>query len=531
MNTKNTFIAFAVAFATSLMNGNAQNIGINATGATPNSSAMLDVASTTKGLLIPRMTGTEKYAVPTPATGLLIFQTDTIGFWYYNGTNWLPLLSSTTNTAANTSGWGLAGNGDTNSGSNFLGTSDNKSLRFRTNNTERMVVDSLGNVGIGTTAPAYKLDILDNSTAGSGITSTAANNVSTRTANVTALTQASCSSNNITLAMTESAPGTQARGYGSNSSASVSGTNTFFQISGAINTGTSTSTAAVGQSTIFGAINNAVFNASSGTVNNAYGTYNQCFNNGAGTLTSAVGGLNVAGYTSSTGAGSVTNAFGSTSIVQNLSTAGGSIGIGYGVYSRIIKAAGASAIGTGYLFLGQYGTTADATTRYGVYTQNEQTNYFSGNVGIGTTTPTAKLHVVGNICYTGTIGACSDSRYKTNIKPIPNALSKVMQLQGVNYYWKVKEYPDKNFSTEKQLGFIAQDIEKVYPEVVMTDNDGYKSVDYSRLTPVLVEAIKEQQKEIEKLKGEKASAELRITKLETAMQKLVQQGNAEETRK
>ncbi|PIY07278.1 MAG: hypothetical protein COZ21_01085, partial [Bacteroidetes bacterium CG_4_10_14_3_um_filter_31_20] len=101
-------------------------------------------------------------------------------------------------------------------------------------------------------------------------------------------------------------------------------------------------------------------------------------------------------------------------------------------------------------------------------------------VGIGTTSPTQKLYVAGNICATGSIGGCSDIRYKKDITPITNALSNVMQLRGVNYFLKTKEFPEKQFTNTRQIGIIAQEIEKIYPEVVLTDKDGYKSVDYSR---------------------------------------------------
>ena len=58
-------------------------------------------------------------------------------------------------------------------------------------------------------------------------------------------------------------------------------------------------------------------------------------------------------------------------------------------------------------------------------------------------------------------------------------------------------FPEKNFPKEKQIGFIAQDIEKTVPEVVMTDEKGFKTVDYSKLTALLVEAMKTQQKMLE----------------------------------
>ncbi len=83
------------------------------------------------------------------------------------------------------------------------------------------------------------------------------------------------------------------------------------------------------------------------------------------------------------------------------------------------------------------------------------------------------------------------SRYKKDITRLPNALSNVLKLEGVNYFWKTNEFPERQFTTDRQIGFIAQELEKIYPEMVFTDDKGYKSVDYSRLTPVLVEALKE----------------------------------------
>jgi hypothetical protein len=72
-----------------------QNVGINETGSNPDGSAMLDVTSTNKGILIPRLTRAQKFLINTPANGLLIYQTDdTMGFWYYETNKWVPLMRS-----------------------------------------------------------------------------------------------------------------------------------------------------------------------------------------------------------------------------------------------------------------------------------------------------------------------------------------------------------------------------------------------------------------------------------------------------
>jgi hypothetical protein len=75
-------------------------------------------------------------------------------------------------------------------------------------------------------------------------------------------------------------------------------------------------------------------------------------------------------------------------------------------------------------------------------------------------------------------------------------------LNGVYYYWKKDQFPEKGFNDERQIGFIAQDLEKVFPELVKTDAQGYKSVNYGAMSAVLLEAVKQQQESIESLKKE-----------------------------
>jgi hypothetical protein len=76
-------------------------------------------------------------------------------------------------------------------------------------------------------------------------------------------------------------------------------------------------------------------------------------------------------------------------------------------------------------------------------------------------------------------------------------LDKVKQLRGVTFNWK-----DKTKDSTQQIGFIAQEVEKIFPQLVKTDKDGMKSVAYSNITAVLVEAVKEQQQQIDELKRE-----------------------------
>jgi len=137
---------------------------------------------------------------------------------------------------------------------------------------------------------------------------------------------------------------------------------------------------------------------------------------------------------------------------------------------------------------------------------------------------------IGNVNASGTVTAqsyacSSDLRYKNNITPIGNALQKLMSLNGIFYNWKTENFKEKSFSKERQLGFIAQDVEKVFPELVFTDSKGYKSMSYDKLTAVIVEAMKEMKQEsdakISSLEKENEFLKQRIASMEKVNERVV----------
>lgn len=130
MNKKLLFSIYLCSFSCILF---AQNLGVNSDGSNPDSSAMLDVKSINKGMLMPRMSLLQRNAIISPASGLMIYQTDNIaGFYYYDASAWVPVAGN-----LNTNNlWSTNGNIGTNPSTNFIGTTDNQPLIFKVNNTK-----------------------------------------------------------------------------------------------------------------------------------------------------------------------------------------------------------------------------------------------------------------------------------------------------------------------------------------------------------------------------------------------------------
>ncbi|HET6721719.1 MAG TPA: hypothetical protein VFH07_03170, partial [Chitinophagaceae bacterium] len=123
---------------------NAQNVAVNTDGSAAHSSALLDIKSTNKGMLVPRMTTAQRTVIASPAAGLLVYDTDANSFWFYNGTAWTNLTGS--GGGGSGTNWKLSGNSGTSPSSDFIGTTDNQSLRFKVNNAHYGLIDTNGSV-------------------------------------------------------------------------------------------------------------------------------------------------------------------------------------------------------------------------------------------------------------------------------------------------------------------------------------------------------------------------------------------------
>ena len=154
---------------------------------------------------------------------------------------------------------------------------------------------------------------------------------------------------------------------------------------------------------------------------------------------------------------------------------------------------------------------------YGSYQNLTTTRLAVNTTTISSTYP---FYVSGTTYCTSGAWTASDRRWKKDIVLLEDSLNKTISLQGVNYYWRIKEYPDKGFTDGKQIGMIAQDVEKVVPEVVTTDEKGYKGISYEKLVPVLVEAIKSLKNKVDGLNQELADLKDNSRALEKRVKEL-----------
>ena len=147
----------------------------------------------------------------------------------------------------------------------------------------------------------------------------------------------------------------------------------------------------------------------------------------------------------------------------------------------------------------------------------------NGRVGIGTLTPANLLDVNGDIrigagttgCVLdsdGTViaGTCaSDARLKRDARPFAPVLDAFTLLQPVHFSWRADEFPERAFGDRRSFGLVAQEVERVLPELVTTDEDGFKAVNYSKLPLLAIQAIKELKEKNDALEARLAALEAR----------------------
>jgi hypothetical protein len=139
----------------------------------------------------------------------------------------------------------------------------------------------------------------------------------------------------------------------------------------------------------------------------------------------------------------------------------------------------------------------------------------TGNVGIGTSTPSQRLHVIGNILASGTVSP-SDARLKENIHGIERSRELLRLLHGVHYTWNKEAQAKFGTTGAGDVGLLAQDVQKVVPEAVVTLPDGTLTVNYDKVVPLLVEALKAQDEKLRDLEQTNA----RLKALERRLEQL-----------
>jgi hypothetical protein len=150
-----------------------------------------------------------------------------------------------------------------------------------------------------------------------------------------------------------------------------------------------------------------------------------------------------------------------------------------------------------------------------------------GRVGIGTPLPTDVLHVDGEVRVNSCVrnsgggaiaGACfSDARLKHSVRPLVPALDRVSRLRPVAFSWRAAEFPTQGFGSQREIGLVAQEVEAVFPALVATSPEGWKTVDYSALPILAVQAIKELKAKNDAMEQQLAAIGIALSELAAAV--------------
>lgn len=462
---------------------------------TPNSSAQLEIASFSKGLLIPRMTATQRTAILTPATGLLVYQTDPpAGFYYHNGTVWVQLGVNT--------GWSLTGNAGT-TASNFIGTTDGQPLYFKVwDKPAGHILPAGDNTAFGLTA-------LKNSTGknNTAIGTSALEYNSTGTSN-TAIGESALRMN--TLGSFNTANGLSA--LYTNTSGKYNTAMGFYAL---FYNATTTGNTAVGSEALYsnkadgntGIGYNALYSNANGTLNTALG-YQALFSNTNRGQNTAVGSAALKSNT----LGTASTAVGANALFTNID---GANNTALGALADVATGSLTNATAIGY------GAIADASNK--VRIGNADVSSIGGQVGWTT---------------------FSDGRFKEDVKEDVPGLAFIKALRPVTYTVnknQLASYYRKDNSTRmehalatlqkttrRETGFIAQEVEKAakalgynFSGVDAPSNDSaLYGIRYSEFVMPLVKAVQEQQELIEALQKENGSYKEQLKSLQERLEKL-----------
>lgn len=573
---KKTYL-FLLLLASAAFTATAQNVGINNDGSPAHVSALLDVKSDNKGLLLPRVAlsgTTDNTTIASPAVSLLVYNTATAGsgssavvpgFYFWSGTAWSRFDGASND-------WSMSGNSGTTAGTHFIGNTDNVPFQIRVNNQLSGHISGEGSTGNFSTSFGYQ--------AGKSLT-TGYSNVAV---GHKALLNNTTGFDNVAIgegALGLNVGGRSNIGVGKFTLANTTGsfnaamgvealkanTTGFYNIAigqGALRANTTgNGNLAIGLTTainnITGSENTVVgYGGELGATNltnaTAIGAYAQsdCSNC---LVLGSVSGVNGAPADVNVGIGTTapkmplsfrSSLGGKLSLFQSSATNYYGIGIqnsllqlhsdfavsdiafGYGsstAFTETMRIKGNGNVGIGtktpnnsleihtnstiaksqlYLYeteddyarlrmsnLGNNGNFWDVAGKTGAAPSTSFLNFYYQGIGSNV----LSLRGDGSAVLTGVLTQNSDMRLKRDIHPLNHSLQKLQQINGYNYYWK-----DQQKSQQLQTGLLAQEVQKVFPEMVSKDEQGILSVNYSGLIPVLVEAVKEQQQQISELK-------------------------------
>lgn len=478
-------------------------VSINTTNTIPNSSSMLDITSSTKGLLIPRMTSAQRTAISSPAKGLMVYDSTANTLWYYDGAAWQEGVTSTNNL------WSKNGNDIYNTNTSNVGIGANAPEATALLHVNTGISMSKGLMISGTYSGASTIPDLGEGSrmmfypgkcafrAGS-VNGTQWNNVNVGRVS-TAMGANTIASGDVSTAMgdgpTASGDGSTAMGHTTTASGFASTamgvlTNASGYYSTAMGDGTAASgvaSTAMGydskakgfSSTVVGMFNDSILLSNQNSVTST----TPLFIIGNGDADNIRSNAMVVRKNGNVGIGTSTPNFPlnfSNSLGDKISLWGTGTYYGFGIQNNLLQI---HTDGSGADIAFGYGTSAAFTQNMRIY----------GN---------------GNATLAGILTQNSDARLKTNILPISNSMQQLMLISGYHYYWK-----NRQMDSTLQSGVLAQELQKVFPELVKEDANGTLSVNYSGLIPYVIQAAKEQQHEIDELKARLAKLEKSILKI------------------